>query len=177
MLVIDTPIAAASTLASRPLLRTLRALLALVLGASGLAACAALAARPTLSANAPFGLDAEAVRATELRRLRALVAADIETARQLHAEDFQVINPLGRTFTRTQYLDGVAAAVTDYLAWEADSMSIRVYGPSAVVRYRSQVEMTVRGERRPRAHAWNTAVYEKRGGRWQIVWFQVTEIE
>lgn len=120
--------------------------------------------------------EAELIQATERERVRALVDANLDVARRLHADDFQVINPLGRVSSRERYLSGVAAGTTDYLAWDTDSVTVRLYGRSAVIRYRSQVDVTVRGEAQPRLPAWNTGVYEKRGGQWQIVWFQVTYI-
>lgn len=143
-------------------------------------ACAAPSARPTPATPAPAvatfdGPEAEQLRATERARLRALVAADMDAARLLHADDFQVVNPLGRAFSKDQYLGGVASGTTDYHAWEADSIAVRIYGSAAALRYQSQVEMTVRGERRAGTRAWNTALYERRNGRWQIVWFQVTD--
>ena len=120
--------------------------------------------------------EAELIKATERERVRALVDANMGVARRLHADDFEVINPLGRVSSRERYLAGVAAGTTDYLAWDTDSMTVRLYDRSAAIRYRSQVDMTVRGEAQPRLPAWNTGVYEKRGGQWQIVWFQVTYI-
>lgn len=137
---------------------------------------ASACAPPPAHSTAPVfdGLDAEELRATERARLRSLVAADTAAARRLHADDFQVVNPAGRAFSREQYLRDVAAGVIDYLAWEADSIAVRIYGGVAALRYQSRVEMTVRGEPR-RMHAWNTVLYERRAGRWQVVWVQITE--
>jgi hypothetical protein len=42
--------------------------------------------------------EAEVVRATERARLRALVDKDMEMANQLHADDFELINPGGAGF-------------------------------------------------------------------------------
>lgn len=140
------------------------------------AACAAPPARTPMSppiASEPRTI--EALRTIERGRLRALVEADSAAAWPLHAEEFQVVNPLGRVSSRAQYLGGVAAGTTDYLTWETDSIAVRLYGNVAALRYQSVVEMTVRGQRRPRVRAWNTALYELRAGRWQIVWFHVTE--
>ena len=39
------------------------------------------------------GVEADQIRAIEHKRLRALVEADMEVARKLHAEDFQLITP------------------------------------------------------------------------------------
>jgi uncharacterized protein DUF4440 len=52
--------------------------------------------------------DADRVRATERDRLRALVDADIAAARQLHADDFQLITPSGDSLSKDDYLGQVA---------------------------------------------------------------------
>ena len=62
--------------------------------------------------------DAELLRATERERLRALVAGDVDRARQLHTEDFQLINPLGGALSKEEYLCGISARQIHYLHWE-----------------------------------------------------------
>ena len=51
--------------------------------------------------------EAERLRATERERLQALVGADVARARRLHADDFQLINPLGGVLSKEQYLGGI----------------------------------------------------------------------
>jgi hypothetical protein len=125
--------------------------------------------------------EADVLRETERRRLQALVAADPQAIERVHAPEFEVINPLGRVQSRAPYLSAIYTGTTDYLAWEIDSViRVRFAGANAaVLRYRSQVDMVVEGYTRPRAHAWNTAYYERGGddGSWKIVWFHVTEIQ
>ena len=55
------------------------------------------------------GRDAELLRSTERDRLRALVTADVDRAEQLHADEFQLINPLGGMLSKEQYLGGIKA--------------------------------------------------------------------
>ena len=120
--------------------------------------------------------EADLIRATERERLRALVAANMEVARQLHADDFQLINPLGQSLSKEQYLGGIASGDLDYLVWEPESIEVRLYDQSAVIRYQSQLEIVVQGQKVPRQRYWHTDSYEKRNGRWQVVWSQATEI-
>lgn len=141
-----------------------------------LAACASPALRRE-SGSTTDGPDVSAlIVATERARHRALVDADVTAMDSLHATDFEVVNPLGRLSSRRQYLESVASGSTDYLAWPADSMRVRAYSRSAVIRYWSRVVLTIRGTSQPVVPAWNVAVYERRAGRWQIVWFQVTYV-
>lgn len=138
------------------------------------------AGRPHTSQDVSSGdvqAEADAIRATERQRLRALVAADVTTARRLHADDFQLINPLGLVLTKEAYIGGIASGFLDYLVWEPDSMVVRVEGSMAAIRYRSQLEIVVQGERSPRRPYWHTDTYEKRNGQWQVVWSQATEVK
>jgi hypothetical protein len=45
-----------------------------------------------------------------------------------------------------------------------------------LIRYRSQIQIEVNGQAYPRGPYWFTDAYEKREGRWQIVWSQGTGI-
>jgi Domain of unknown function (DUF4440) len=111
---------------------------------------------------------AAVVRATERQRLRALLAHDFGTTQKLHADDFELINPLGEVVSREQFIDSGAAFA--YTEWKPISpIRVRVYGEAAVIRYESELE--IHGTR---GHYWHTDLYEKRDGRWQIVWSQTT---
>jgi hypothetical protein len=121
------------------------------------------------------GDEADLIRTIERNRLRALVEADIETARRLHAEDFQLINPLGGSLTKEQYLGGVASGDLDYLTWDPETIDVRVYDRVAAIRYRSQLEVVVQGEKISLRRYWHTDLYEKRDGQWQVVWSHATE--
>jgi Domain of unknown function (DUF4440) len=121
--------------------------------------------------------ESDLIRATERERLRALVEGNMEVARQLHADDFQLINPLGGSLSKEQYLGGVASGEIDYLVWEPDSIEVRLYGEAALIRYQSQLEIVVQGRKIPLHRYWHTDSYEKRNGHWQVVWSQATAIQ
>ena len=121
--------------------------------------------------------EAELLRATERQRLRALVTVDMERAQQLHAEDFQLITPSGSVLSKEHYLGRIASGEFDYRVWEPMSIEVRLYGQVALIRYRAQLQIAVRGEVSPLGHYWHTDSYEKRDGRWQVVWSQATKIQ
>lgn len=139
-----------------------------------------LAAVLTGCAIAPVGrteqLSEDAVRAAEGERLRSLVDEDLALAERRHASDFHVVNPLGRISSKNEYLRTVLSRENDYLSWLPGPITVHLHGRSAAIRYTSAVDIEVRGRRLPRRQYWNTGLYEHRDGRWQIVWFQVTEI-
>ena len=110
-------------------------------------------------------------------RARALVAADLTIAEPLHADDFELINPVGETLTKDQYLGDIASGEIDYRVWEPDSaIAVQVSGEAAVIRYRSRLEIVSGGHHVPLSHYWHTDLYELRDGRWQVVWSQATAI-
>lgn len=117
------------------------------------------------------------IRDLERRRLAAFVSKDIDTLRELHADDFQLVNPMGRQSSRDEYLDGVAAGLIDYKVWEPDSeIQLRLHGDAAVIRHRSRLQITVQGNPQPLQHYSNMDLYEKRERGWQVVWSQATRI-
>ena len=118
--------------------------------------------------------EAEVLRVTERERLRALVAADLARVNQLHADDFQLINPLGGILSKQQYLGGIGSGQLKYLFWEAGSIAVRAYGDIAAIRYPSELEVVVQGRHIPRQRYWHTDLYERRDGQWQVVWSHAT---
>jgi hypothetical protein len=111
---------------------------------------------------------AAVIRATERQRLRALLKHDFDTANKLHADDFELINPLGEAVSKEDYIDSGDAFA--YKVWKPISpIRVRVHGDSAVIRYESEIEIHGIG-----GHYWHTDLYEKRNGQWKIVWSQTT---
>ena len=131
----------------------------------------------TVSSVAPASSSqADQLRAIETARLHALVDADTATARKLTAPDFQVINPAGAPLSRDDFLGGVQAGVIDFLSLEPSSpIAVRLSGDSATLRYQTTFDV-VAGGTHVTHQAWTTALYERRDGRWQIVWAQTTAI-
>jgi ketosteroid isomerase-like protein len=130
-----------------------------------------------MSASVAYSKDdeAEAIRQLERERLGALVNADVQRARELHSEEFQLVNPRGETLTKDQYLGGIKSGQLDYLLWEPVSpIVVRLHGDAAVIRYRARLEIVVDGQRVPEAQYWHTDFYEKHAGKWQVVWSQAT---
>jgi uncharacterized protein DUF4440 len=146
---------------------------ALVLAAT---AVAVLAVGAGVALSHGQSSEADHLRAIEQTRLHALVDADTATARTLTAPDFQLINPAGVPLSRDDFLGGIDAGVIDFLALKPSSpIAVRLSGDSASLRYRSAFDLVVGGTHLTH-QAWTTALYERRDGRWQIVWGQTTAI-
>jgi ketosteroid isomerase-like protein len=113
---------------------------------------------------------ADVVRATEHARLRALLNNNLDAALKLHADDFELINPLGETVSKEAYIDSGDAFA--YTSWKPISpIRVRVHGDVAVIRYKSDIE--IHGTR---GQYWHTDLYEKRDGQWKVVWSQTTGV-
>ena len=116
------------------------------------------------------------IRSIERRRLRALVAADITAATPLHADDFQLITPIGVALSREEYLGAIATGQIKYAAWEPGDIAVRLHGAAAVIRYQARLEVIFAGHPVPPGQYWHTDAYEHRDGRWQLVWSQATAV-
>ena len=123
-----------------------------------------------MSADAQAVL-ADTLRAIERSRIQALVQRDMAVLRQLHAPEYQLITPAGRTFTRERYLAAIEAEPF-YAGWVAGEMQVRVSAPMAVLRYRALLTFPSGKS----VDCWHTDHYELRGAQWQVVWSQATEI-
>lgn len=143
---------------------------------TALIAAAALAATAMHASAKPRSSQADALRSIEHERLKALVDGDAAKARPLMARDFQLINPGGATFSRSEYLGAVQAGAVDYLKFQpASPIVVRRYGNVAALRYMVDFDLIVSGTRLTHK-GWITELWERHGGRWQIVWEQSTAI-
>lgn len=107
----------------------------------------------------------------ERERTQALVTRDTAAIERLHAEDYELITPAGRVFSRESYLSAIRSE-TFYAAWECGPMRVKVSDGIAVVRYHAQLRF-------PSGRivdCWHTDIYEQRDSRWQAVWSQATGI-
>lgn len=119
----------------------------------------------------------EQMRQIERARLRSLVSVDLATARRLHADEFQLINPAGAALSKTEYVGQIESGQIDYVAWDAGEITVRLYGDAAVIRYRDlRFDVDVQGKPVHRGPMVHTNLYERRGGQWQIIWSQASGI-
>ncbi len=117
----------------------------------------------------------EELRAVERRRLQALVDAEDAVARELHADDYQLVTPGGATYTKDEYLGDIAAGVIRYRVFEAASeVAVQVFGDAGAVRYRARIEIRYGSGGGDAGFFWHTDMYRSTDGRWQAVWSQAT---
>jgi hypothetical protein len=118
----------------------------------------------------------EYFRELERSRIRALVGRDMELLWRLHAEEYQLITPSGRSFTRERYLRAIESGNPQYCRWEPGPIEVRVTERMAIVRYPATLELgSAVGHGSP-FRCWHTDSYELRQEHWQAVWSQATAI-
>ena len=114
---------------------------------------------------------ADYFRELERERTRSLVARDMDTAERLHADDYQLITPTGKTFNRKDYLNAIAAGPF-YAKWDLGIMEVRLSPTIAIVRYQARLEFPSGDV----VTCWHTDSYECQDGYWRAVWSQATAL-
>ena len=124
----------------------------------------------------PSASQADQLRASERRRLHALVIADTAAAGRVMAGDFRAVPPSGDPLARKDYLGAVTAGIIDYLVFKPVSrIAVRRSGDLATLRYKVSFDL-VAGGTRVTHKGWITELWERRRGNWQIFWEQATAI-
>ena len=111
-------------------------------------------------------------RSLEKRRTEALVSRDMKLAEMLHAPQYQLVTPAGKSFDRESYLGEIASGTLRYVKWEHGAMEVRASASMAIVRYIARLEFPSGNE----VTCWHTDSYELLGGHWKAVWSQATAI-
>ena len=88
-------------------------------------------------------------RALEGSRIRALLDRNMELLWRLHAEEYQLVTPSGRTFGRERYLREIESGNLQYWRWEAGPIEVRATDRMAIVRYQATLELGSAGYQPP----------------------------
>jgi hypothetical protein len=126
---------------------------------------------------ASFTSIADFIRKIETTRTRALIARDVALLWQLHAPDYQLITPPGRTYTRERYLGEIESGTLRYLRWEHGAMNVRVSERMAIVRYQATLELDAGDGHGTPFACWHTDSYELADDVWRVVWSQATAVK
>jgi len=134
------------------------------------------AAYATASANTDTGRSAaDQVRTAERTLLRAMVDGNTDTAGALLAPDLQLIDPTGGAETRADDLADIGGGIDFVTVEPIEPTGVRVHGDSAVARLKLKFKVVAFGQT-VQHDGWTTDLWERRDGRWQLVWSQTTAV-
>lgn len=144
-----------------------------------LALLAAAASAPSLPSSAVARTApprfADEIRAVEHQRLEAMVKGDVAAAARFHAEDFELVGPVGTIDHKDDELRSVTNGF--YVALQPGPIEVEQTGADgALIRYQVAAVLKIGGKNSPERHFWHMDYYERRHGQWQVVWSQSTEI-
>ena len=111
-------------------------------------------------------------RDLERTRTQSLVTQNMALATKLHAPEYQLVTPGGRTFSRDGYLGEIAAGTLRYVKWEIGAMQVRTSPAMAIIRYQARLEFPSGNV----VTCWHTDSYELQDGVWLAVWSQATAL-
>lgn len=106
----------------------------------------------------------------------ALIENDVATVNRLLADDYLGINPNGTLETKADALAQRRSGTVKFSSIEPENLKVRVYGDTAVVTSRVQVEGHD-GDRDISGRYHYTRVYSRRAGEWKVVSFEASRIQ
>jgi hypothetical protein len=132
-------------------------------------------ARPDQSAVSPNPEVLAQVVALEDKRRKAMVAGDINTLQTIIAEDATYVHATGIMQTRDELLRLLANKTIQYLSFEVEKTSYRVYG-NTVVGTGVQAIKVLSGGKSLAIKSRYTAVYTERDGVEKLIAYQSTPL-
>ncbi len=111
----------------------------------------------------------DAVKAAEKAWATAAVAGDEATLNKVLADDLTYTHSTGETDTKAMFIQNDKTGVRKYHKVNYESMDVRLYGNSAVLRAVALVETSQKGGAVNPAHLRFIHVWVNEGGRWQLV--------
>lgn len=132
--------------------------------------------QPAASTQAPpHAAAAEAVRAAELARFKAMTTGDLKALAALLGDDLIYTHSNALVDSKASYLESIRSGQLTYHTIEPREMQVRVYGDTAVITAAAAIATTSKGESVKNQLRY-TDVWVRRDGRWQMVGWQSTRI-
>ena len=130
--------------------------------------------QPTTTPEQRAG-DQEAVHKAVDEIVAAIDRNNADAFDRLSTADYTFVNPAGKVWNKTQYLELIRSGTLKVESYTRDEESIRLYGDTAVVIYRSTPKGTFKGQELTSQRR-VTTILVKQDGRWLTVGRQSTPI-
>jgi uncharacterized protein (TIGR02246 family) len=131
--------------------------------------------QPEVSPNASRSPEEEAVHKAVDEIVAAIDRNDADAFDRLSTADYTFVNPAGKVWNKKQYLDLIRSGTLKVESYTRDEESIRLYGNTAVVIYRSTPHGTFKGQELISQRR-VTTILVKQDGRWLTAGRQSTPI-
>ena len=117
------------------------------------------------------------LRQLERERLQAIVSPNSDRLETLHHPDFLLCNPSGGILSRSSYLSGLCDGSIKYARFEpVTAVEVIQHADLGVVRYRSVIDISIRGGPMGHLECWHLDVYTRDEiGGWRCRWSQATD--
>jgi len=126
--------------------------------------------------NAAWAANAEEeLKKLETDRAAAVVRGDVATLEKQTSDDYTLINMNGQMSDKSQMVNAFKTGQSKLTSDELSDMKVRVYGNTAVITGKADVNGTL-GGKDATGQIMFTRVYVKKGGQWQSVAFQQTRV-
>jgi len=133
-------------------------------------------AQPGSSPSAAPTAEEEAVHKVVDEIVAAIDRNDAEAFDRLSTADYTFVNPAGKVWNKKQYLDVIRSGTLKVESYTRDEESIRLYGNTAVVIYRSTPKGTFKGQELITNQRRVTTILVKQDGHWLTAGRQSTPI-
>jgi ketosteroid isomerase-like protein len=111
----------------------------------------------------------DAVKAAEKSWASATIAGDEAKLKQVLADDLTYTHSSGDTDSKTVFIDNLKTGARKYHKVDYESMDVRQYGNTAILRATPNVETSQKGGSPAAAHLRFIHVWVLENGRWQMV--------
>lgn len=115
------------------------------------------------------------IRDADARRIAAMVAGDTAALAPLLADDLTYTHSNALVETKDAFLTSITAKAIQYRSLQPSGVKIQLYGDSAVMTGRVDIQVTLRGQD-VALPARFTAVYVRQAGAWRLAAWQTTRI-
>ena len=125
--------------------------------------------------GAVLNADEEAIHKAVDEIVAAIDRNDADEFERLSTADYTFVNPAGKVWNKKQYLELIRSGTLKVESYTRDEESIRLYGNTAVVIYRSTPHGTFKGQELISQRR-VTTILVKQDGRWLTAGRQSTPI-
>lgn len=126
-------------------------------------------------AQSGVGAAADAVKAAELARFKAMTSNDLAALERALGDDLIYTHSSASVDTKASYVGSIRSGALKYVSIDPGEMTVRVYGTTAIITATAKVSSISNGQTMTNQLRY-TDIWVLRDGRWQMVGWQSTRV-